>query len=106
MGKKKNQDLAKRLLGLSHRNFQAVIETLDFILRKTLSQSVVWPGDIFRVSLCGQQILLEARMEAERTVRGKNPSKRCDALHEAQPWSVEGMPRFWKHSKARAGWLF
>ena len=28
--KKKNQDLAKRWLGLSHRNFQAVIETLDF----------------------------------------------------------------------------
>lgn len=105
-GKKKNQDLAKRLLGLSHRNFQAVIETLDFILRKTLSQSVVWPETYSECHSVSNRSYWEARMEAERTVRGKNPSKRCDALHEVQPWRWRGMPRFWKHSKGRAGWLF
>ena len=45
-------------------------------------------------------------MEAGRTARGKNPRKRCDALHEVHPWRWKEMPRFWKHSEGRAGWFF
>lgn len=43
-------------------------------------------------------------MRAERTVGGKNPSKRCDALHGAT-LEVEGCPDSGNIPR-RARWLF